>query len=659
VFKRKLSFRNKLLFLGIAVTGGPLILFSAMVLQQSRQLRETAASGCLRAAESDLDHVAESVYRLCEDSRASLEHDVRENLHSAQILMDQAGKYQINSELPVTWQARNQFTKVVSGISLPQVLVGGSWLGQVSAAESPVPVVDDIRKVTNATSTIFQRMNAAGDMLRVATNVIGDDGKRAIGTFIPAIGADGEPNPVVSAVLRGETFVGRAFVVNAWYMAAYQPLLDDQKNVVGMLYVGIPEGRATGELHRAILKMKIGGTGYIYVLNATGPTQGHYVISKDGQRDGEDIWDSKDSNGNLFVQEICRKAVALGSDQMATQRYPWKNPSDAQIANKIVRIKYFKPWDWVIGVSLPEEEMYATATEVDRISRRSAATLSVVGAVTLVAICVIWLLQANRLTRRTDKIIRELSRASKAVSSAAAQASDTSRHLAGEARQQAATNEKVSVSLGQMGAMARQNLDYSSTLKQLAAEARGAAEGGAQQMHAMTDTMSQIQAAGGEVVKINKIIDEIAFQTNILALNAAVEAARAGEAGLGFAVVAEEVRSLAGRSADAARETSDKIHRSMSAGQRGVSVTGEVAGKLEVIAASTRKLDELARSVAAASEEQNRGIARIHGEASEMSHGIQSTAANAEEGAQRAHEFTSQAQALDGLATELSELFHG
>ena len=553
--------------------------------------------------------------------------------------MDQAGKPQVVAGASVTWEARNQLTKAGSSLSLPKFLVGPVWLGQVTDAATPVPVVDGVRSITTATSTIFQRMNPQGDMLRVATNVIGDNGKRAIGTFIPAIGADGQPNPVVAAVLRGETFVGRAFVVNAWYMAAYEPLLDSQKNIIGMLYAGVPEVRATEALRSAILRVKVGRTGYVYVLNATGSTRGHYVISKDGQRDGEDIWDSKDSGGNLFIQEICRKALALDPDQMATQQYPWKNQSDSQPRKKIARIKYFKPWDWVIGVSLPEEEMYGMATEVDRISRRTTTILLLMGAVTLVVICAAWLLQANGMTRHTDKIIRELGLASKAVSSAAVQASTTSQRLAQDAREQAASNGKVTASLESMGKVARQNLEHASALKQSAAEARSAAEGGALQMHAMTDTMSQIQSAGADVVKINKLIDEIAFQTNILALNAAVEAARAGQAGLGFAVVAEEVRNLARRSSNAARETSETIQRSMSAGARGVSVTREVAGKLEIIAAGTRKLDQLAQSVATVSEEQNTGIGQIHLEANQMNQGIQSTAANAEEGASRAADY--------------------
>jgi hypothetical protein len=655
--KRKLSFRNRLLALGIAVTGAPLMLFSILVLHQNSQLLKTASDGCQRGAESDLDHVADSVYRLCEDSRSALEHSVLDNLHSARVLMDQTGKVGADSGSQVAWEARNQFTKAVSRISLPRFLVGEKRLDQVFDVGTPVAVVDSIRTVTNATSTIFERMNSEGDMLRVATNVIGDDGKRAIGTFIPAVGADGQPNPVVSTVLRGDTFVGRAFVVNAWYMAAYEPLIDSRKNVTGMLYVGVPEARATEALRRSILNMKVGATGYIFVLNAAGTMRGHYVISQGGQRDGEDVWESRDGKGKLFVQEICQKATALGPNEMATQLYPWKNSIDNGSYPKIARIKYFKPWDWVIGASLPEDEMYATVTEVGRISHRSTAILFMIGAVTLVITCAIWWFQANGMTRRTDRIIRELSRASKTVSSAAVQVSTTSRQLAQDARKQAASNDKITDSLQQMGSGAQQNLDHASALKQLAAEARGTAEGGALQMHAMTDTMSQIQSAGADVVKINRIIDEIAFQTNILALNAAVEAARAGEAGLGFAVVAEEVRNLARRSADAARETSEKIQRSMSAGQRGVSVADEVAGKLEVIAASTRKLDELAQSVAAASEQQNRGIGHIHVEANQMNQEIQSTAANAEEGANRANEFTAQARALDGVAMELRELF--
>jgi methyl-accepting chemotaxis protein len=230
-----------------------------------------------------------------------------ENLHSAKVLITEAGSLQIGSGPTVGWEARNQFTKETSKVSLPSASITGKWLGQVREAETRVPVVDAVRRITKATSTIFQRMNPQGDMRRVATNVIGEDGKRAIGTFIPATGPDGQPSAVVSTVLRKEAFVGRAFVVNGWYMAAYESLTDTAGNVIGMIYVGEPEAIATEPLRREIARTRIGRSGHVFVLNAAESTRGHYVVSQDRKRDGENLWDAHDGKGTLFVQEICRR----------------------------------------------------------------------------------------------------------------------------------------------------------------------------------------------------------------------------------------------------------------------------------------------------------------------------------------------------------------
>jgi methyl-accepting chemotaxis protein len=259
----KPNFRAKLLIAGTLVTGVPLLTFGAAVWWQNSHFVEIAAAGSARLADSDLDHTVHGVYALCETARAGLERMVVENLRTATGLLDEAGGFHVYREAMVSWTARNQFTKASSTVSLPQALIGKAWLGQVKDLQTTVPVVDGVRKLTGATATVFQRMNAAGDMLRVATNVVGDDGQRAIGTYIPEAGVDGRPNPVLEKVLRGETFVGRAFVVNAWYMSAYQPIRDAEKNIVGMLYVGVPEGLATEPLRRAILDVHTGRTGRI------------------------------------------------------------------------------------------------------------------------------------------------------------------------------------------------------------------------------------------------------------------------------------------------------------------------------------------------------------------------------------------------------------
>jgi methyl-accepting chemotaxis protein len=229
--------------------------------------------------------------------------------------------------------------------------------------------------------------------------------------------------------------------------------------------------------------------------------------------------------------------------------------------------------------------------------------------------------------------------------------------LAQDAEQQSTAGEALSSSLEEIECMTRRNLEDSHALAEMAAKARGSAEVGARQVQTLQQTMGQVQSAGAEVVKINRLIDEIAFQTNILALNAAVEAARAGEAGLGFAVVADEVRNLARRCADASQETSGKIQKSLEAGQQGVAATVELTGKLEAIAETTRQLDERVQSIALGSNEQNQGIARITDAAGVMHRGTQSNVAHADEGANRAREFGAQADALAGLAVEINEMF--
>lgn len=141
----------------------------------------------------------------------------------------------------VDWKATNQLNKETTEVKLPQMLVGGKWIGQVDEFSQPSPVVDDIiAKSGVPLITLFQRMNDAGDMLRVATTVKKKDGKRAIGTYIPVVEPDGAKNPVLEKVLAGTDFYGRALVVDKWCITGYSPLTDASGKVVGVIFVGVP-----------------------------------------------------------------------------------------------------------------------------------------------------------------------------------------------------------------------------------------------------------------------------------------------------------------------------------------------------------------------------------------------------------------------------------
>jgi methyl-accepting chemotaxis protein len=381
------------------------------------------------------------------------------------------------------------------------------------------------------------------------------------------------------------------------------------------------------------------------------------VVSRDGRRDGENDWNVESSEGSFPIREICQRAVTLAPDQVASERYVWQDSPGDTPHGEVVRLKYFKDWDWVIVASVPEAEMHQAVTAMDGISRARTGNLASIAAGSLAASCAVWFLLANRLTWRMGRIVREMGNTAAVITSAASEVVANSTGLAQEAREQAASNESVRSSLAQVGSTANETLEHARELKRLAEQARGTAAEGTSQVQLMNETMASIRSAGADVVKVNKLINEIAFQTNILALNAAIEAARAGESGLGFAVVAEEVRHLASRCAEAVRETAEKIQNSISAGERGAAIAGQVTGKLAKIMAATERLDELVLSVAQATERQNKGIAQVNGAANQMNRAIQSTAANAGNDAMRAQEFTRHARALQGLAREISELF--
>jgi len=225
-------------------------------------------------------------------------------------------------------------------------------------------------------------------------NVLKDDGHRAIGTFIPSVNPDGKPNPVTAAVMKGESFTGRAFVVNNWYIASYEPIKDAAGKIIGMLYVGIPV-ESVKTLRETIMQIVIGKTGYAWVLDS----KGKYVISNKGKRDGEDISGMKDEQGNLFIQEMVKKGVALKPGEIGEHYYPWKNPGEAAPRLKVARFMYFAPWDWVIGVGTAQDEFLDSAAKIESSAKQSSIILSIVLLLSLAAAVFIWIVVAKRITQ--------------------------------------------------------------------------------------------------------------------------------------------------------------------------------------------------------------------------------------------------------------------
>jgi methyl-accepting chemotaxis protein len=263
------------------------------------------------------------------------------------------------------------------------------------------------------------------------------------------------------------------------------------------------------------------------------------------------------------------------------------------------------------------------------------------------------------ITKPINRIVDGLNESASQVSSASGQLSASSQQLAEGSAEQAASIQETSSTLEQSASMVRQNTENTKQAAILAKQAKDAAGKGNHQMKEMMTSMTELKKSSDQIAKIIKVIDEIAFQTNILALNAAVEAARAGEAGMGFAVVAEEVRNLAQRSAQAAKDTAAIIESNIQLSEQGVSVSKNVNESLVEINEQAQKVSELLDEVAAASQEQAQGIAQINKAISQMEQVVQSNASTAEESASASEELSSQSINMKDIVNSLVVLVNG
>ncbi|NCD33634.1 MAG: methyl-accepting chemotaxis protein [Spartobacteria bacterium] len=657
--KMVFSIKTKLIVLG---TIGVLLLSAGMLVStlvsQKRLVHQTDAS--MRADMiSNTKRIAEGVHNMVATQDQLLQIKLKDDLSLARLVVEHAGAAHYGDEM-VTWNAIDQFTKEAHHVELPEFMFGDVGLGQVSNPDEPSVLVDDVSRMVTASCTVFQRMNEAGDMLRVATTIKTLNGSRAVGTYIPAVNADSSRNEVVETLLAGDTYYGRAYVVNDWYATAYEPIKNENGAVIGALFVGVPL-ESVKAMRQKIMDISVGSSGYVYILGATGSQKGVYVLSKDGARDGENILNAKDADGKLFIQSVLSNAVSTVDGECAVDYYSWQNPGDPSPRKKFVAVTYYEPWDWVIGAGTYEDEFLESVDAIERQFHDSLVFQLTAMAAIVVVMLFVAVVIARRISRaiiRTTQSLKDmaegegdltkrlpiessdeigdmshwfnvfveriqfiikdmggnaqtLSTSSTELTAVASQLAFSVNNMSDKANTVSAAAEESSVNTTSVAAgmeQAAMNLatvagateEMSSTVVDIASNAeraRSISDDAMRQSDSVSSMIHELESAAQDIGKVTETITDISAQTNLLALNATIEAARAGAAGKGFAVVAGEIKELARQTAMA----TDDIRGKIEGIQRSTSgATLDIKRITEVI----RNVGEIVANIAAAIEEQ-------------------------------------------------------
>ncbi len=435
----------------------------------------------------------------------------------------------------------------------------------------------------------------------------------------------------------------------------------DVKDLCEMSYQLAPDDEHLQQkLKDKIMKIVVGKTGYVYILGSKEGEKGKYILSKNGTRDGANIWNAKDANGRLFIQDIVHKGMRQSGNVVDFDVYPWKNKGETQARNKIAAITYFEPWGWVIGASAYMDELNSASSDVTASLDNLIWWILIAGLTVFIIVLFAALFMSkailkpletmgkaagkiaegdltlsvdaskndeigalasafNRITAGLKSIVTAILNNVKLLTQNSIEMRHVSERLAAnstemnqKSAQMSKNSEKMVSDMAHVvhaGEEAKTNItvvasaaeEMAATVNEIAQNAEQARIETGQAVKSVRSAANRVDELGENAKQINKVVEvivDIADQTKLLALNATIEAARAGEAGKGFAVVANEVKELARQTAEATIDIRNKIESIHSSTEQTVLEIGQINTVIE-------QVDETVSGIASAVEEQS------------------------------------------------------
>jgi methyl-accepting chemotaxis protein len=496
-------------------------------------------------------------------------------------------------------------------------------------------------------------------------------------------------------LLTISTAVGIAVLTLTFLMSERKLILEEReanvRQAVEVVY-GIvaryqalpPQGKLSEEdAKRAALEeiktLRYSGTEYFWVNDMQARMIMHPIKP---ELDGKDLTENKDPTGKQLFVEMVNAVKANGAGYVY---YMWPKPGSDTPVQKVSYVKGFAPWGWVIGSGVYMDTVDATFWS--RLLTYGLGALVFSGILMAFSIAIARSIsgplnqavkiaqtvaagdltshieadgndEASQLLRALKdmneslvRIVGEVRISTDTIATASAQIASGNMDLSERTEAQAGSLEKTATSMEELTSTVKQNADNARQANQLAVSASEVAVKGGSVVTQVVDTMGSINASSKKIVDIIGVIDGIAFQTNILALNAAVEAARAGEQGRGFAVVASEVRSLAQRSASAAKEIKTLIGDSVDKVDVGAKLVDQAGATMQEIVDSVRRVTDIMSEITAASQEQMTGIEQVNQAVTQMDSGTQQNAALVEQAAAAAQSLRDQAGNLSRVVS--------